>query len=458
VADRSGERTLWLAGYVALVLAPVVLLVVAPYPGTASFATTVAAGLGFAGLTVLALQVVMPSRARAFTAPFGIDVLLRFHRQLGAVALILVIAHVVVLIADDSSRFSLLDLVHAPFRAKAGVIAILALLALTATSLWRRPLRLPYEAWRALHVLLGLAVIGFAFAHVIGVSKFVATGSVRWGVLLFVLAAGAAAFYLRIGRPFAAGARPYAVREVRRERGGATTLELAADGHAGVPFGPGQFAWIKLAQAPYSLTEHPFSFASSAERPERPAFTIKSLGDFTERVAELEPGTPVLLDGPHGSFREALPDAGFVLVAGGIGITPAMSLLRTLADRGDRRPVTLVYGQPRLGRRDVPRRARRAGAATRPRRRPRALAAPGGLGRRARAHRRGAARARPPGRRRRAQRPRLRAAGDDGGGPGGAARAGRPARPAARRGLRPRLSPPGPNWTNVGQGGGRTVD
>jgi predicted ferric reductase len=344
VADRSAERTLWLAGYVALVLAPVVLLVVAPYPGGASFATTVAAGLGFAGLTVLALQVVMPSRARAFTAPFGIDVLLRFHRQLGAVALILVIAHVVVLIAEDSSRFSLLDIVHAPFRAKAGVVAILALLALTATSLWRRPLRLPYEAWRALHVLLGLAVIGFAFAHVIGVSKFVATGPVRWGVLLFVLAAGAAAFYLRIGRPFAAGARPYAVRAVRRERGGATTLELAADGHPGVPFGPGQFAWIKLAHAPYSLTEHPFSFASSAERPERPAFTIKALGDFTERVAELEPGTPVLLDGPHGSFHEALPGAGFVLVVGGIGITPAMSLLRTLADRGDRRPVTLLYG------------------------------------------------------------------------------------------------------------------
>jgi hypothetical protein len=48
VADRSGERTLWVAGYVALVLAPVVLLVVAPYPGAASFATTVAAGLGFA--------------------------------------------------------------------------------------------------------------------------------------------------------------------------------------------------------------------------------------------------------------------------------------------------------------------------------------------------------------------------------------------------------------------------
>ena len=33
-----------------------------------------------------------------------------------------------------------------------------------------------------------------------------------------------------------------------------------------------------------------------------------------------------------------------VLVAGGVGITPMMSIIRTLADRGDKRPVILFYG------------------------------------------------------------------------------------------------------------------
>jgi ferredoxin-NADP reductase len=32
-----------------------------------------------------------------------------------------------------------------------------------------------------------------------------------------------------------------------------------------------------------------------------------------------------------------------VLVAGGIGVTPMMSMIRTLADRGDKRPVILLY-------------------------------------------------------------------------------------------------------------------
>ena len=33
-----------------------------------------------------------------------------------------------------------------------------------------------------------------------------------------------------------------------------------------------------------------------------------------------------------------------VLIAGGVGITPMMSMIRTLADRGDKRPLILIYG------------------------------------------------------------------------------------------------------------------
>jgi ferredoxin-NADP reductase len=34
-----------------------------------------------------------------------------------------------------------------------------------------------------------------------------------------------------------------------------------------------------------------------------------------------------------------------VLIAGGIGVTPMMSMMRTLADRGDKRPVIMLYGE-----------------------------------------------------------------------------------------------------------------
>jgi NAD(P)H-flavin reductase len=54
----------------------------------------------------------------------------------------------------------------------------------------------------------------------------------------------------------------------------------------------------------------------------------------------------MLVDGPHGSF-EPRPGVPLLVVVAGIGITPAMSILRTLADARDPTPVTLVYGSRR---------------------------------------------------------------------------------------------------------------
>ena len=132
------------------------------------------------------------------------------------------------------------------------------------------------------------------------------------------------------------------------ECGGAVTVELRADGHTGQRFIPGQFAWLKLPDLKASLAEHPFSYASSAEAPGRPSFTMKTNAGFTARAAGFEPGTRLLVDGPHGAFRPRSSSTGTLLIAGGIGITPSMSILRTAADRSDRRPYLLLYASRSL--------------------------------------------------------------------------------------------------------------
>jgi NAD(P)H-flavin reductase len=93
----------------------------------------------------------------------------------------------------------------------------------------------------------------------------------------------------------------------------------------------------------FSLTLHPFSFSSSAERDEV-EIAVKALGDFSSRVHELEPGTTVYVDGPHGVFSMDQDEGpGFGFIAGGVGITGLISMLRTMADRDDLRPAVLVY-------------------------------------------------------------------------------------------------------------------
>jgi predicted ferric reductase len=301
--------------------------------------------VGYLGVTAIVVQIVLPSRAPSFTTAFGPGVLLRLHRSLGSVVLAFVVLHVAVFVWRQPHYAAwLLPLHERSFKALAGFGGAAALLLIVLSSWWRGLLRIRYEHWRALHLVLGTLALAAATTHVLLISWSSKDPLLRW----FVVGAFAVGLislgYLRVARPFVALARPFVVEEVRHERGAATTLQLAAVGHAGTPFQPGQFAWLKLPGSPFTVAEHPFSYASSAARPDRPSFTMKRRGDFTDVAWQLPPGTQVLIDGPHGSWRPTLPEAGFVLVVAGVGITPAMSVVRTHAEVGDLRPVQLVYG------------------------------------------------------------------------------------------------------------------
>src|SRR5690606_13810792 len=85
--------------------------------------------------------------------------------------------------------------------------------------------------------------------------------------------------------------------------------------------------------------------ASSAADPSRLEFTVKELGDYTSRIGQVRDGSRAWLEGPYGAFHFPRdPDAPVVMFAGGIGITPFLSMLRTLRDEGRRHRWQLVYG------------------------------------------------------------------------------------------------------------------
>ena len=51
------------------------------------------------------------------------------------------------------------------------------------------------------------------------------------------------------------------------------------------------------------------------------------------------------IDGPYGTFSlDRYPAPGYIFIAGGIGSVPMISMLRTMADRNDQRPVVFFYG------------------------------------------------------------------------------------------------------------------
>ena len=348
VAGRATPRkALWVAAYCLAAVLPLAAVLAGSPPGGRGLVVELASALGIVALTLLALQLALPARMRVVARPLGADVAIRLHRHMADVVVAAIAAHMALVVVGDPSNLALFDPLGAPWRAKAAVASCVALAALIATSLLRRRLRLTYARWRGLHNLLGIGALGLGLLHAVGVDRYLTSGPSGLPAAGLAGVGLPALVELRLLRPRRLARRPYLVERVERERGGATTLALRADGHRGHRFRPGQFAWLKLADAPHALVEHPFSYSSSARRPERPTFTIKAYGDFTSHVPRLRPGTRLLLDGPHGSYRPRRHAERFVLIAGGIGITPIVSLLRTAADAGDRRPFVLVYGSRR---------------------------------------------------------------------------------------------------------------
>jgi predicted ferric reductase len=98
-------------------------------------------------------------------------------------------------------------------------------------------------------------------------------------------------------------------------------------------------------ESPFKATGHPFVFSSSAAVTDgRVEMSIRSVGDFTSTIPTIPVGKRVYLDGPYGTFTVGNRAALHVLIAGGLGIAPMMSIIRTFADRGDERPIVLLYG------------------------------------------------------------------------------------------------------------------
>lgn len=340
-------RTLfWVALYVSLAALPLGVVLAGSAPPGRGFWIEFGVGLGFVGLAMLWLQFALTARFRGIAASFGVDAMLHFHRQAGLVAFAFVLAHPLILFLARPAYLEYLDPRASLVRALALWALLGSLVLLVGLTLWRRPLGLAYELWRASHGLLALLVVFIGLVHVLRVGYYI---SDPWKQALWIGLTAVVILLLvhaRIVKPLQMRRRPYRVTEVRRERGRTWTVAVEPEGHEGMRFLPGQFAWVTFGGSPFSLQQHPFSFSSSALG-EKLEFTIKELGDFTSRIGTLEPGTRAFLEGPYGAFTLDPEAQSAVFIAGGIGITPAVSMLRTLRDRGDRRRLLLVYGNAR---------------------------------------------------------------------------------------------------------------
>lgn len=328
----------WFVVYALAVLAPLVVACVVRGPSWTDFRAGFGAASGWLAFALFALEFGLVTRVRAAAAAFGSDALLLFHRAMGFAALGFAALHVLAVSPEPRTWFAGASL------QRSGMFAVLAALALIATSVWRRELRWSYELWLVAHRALAVALVVLLAWHL---APFAREGPLLALLATYGVLALGALFVQRVVRPALLAHRQWELVENRDEGARTRTLVLRAVGHDGLRFAPGQFVWLATERTGLVAQEHPISIASSPELDggRTLELAIKALGDWSSSsVPALQPGTRVRIDGPFGAFTpDTCAAARLVLVAGGIGVTPMRSILLAMRDRGDRRPVTLFF-------------------------------------------------------------------------------------------------------------------
>ena len=332
----------WFVCYVVAILLPLrFAILIAPVAAGRSFLLELGVGFGLIAYPLLTFEFLLVGRLRAVSQLYGNDVLMFFHKYMGIAALLFVIGHAGLV---SGGHLAPLNPLGGSAMLRDGAWALWLLVGLAAAALFRRRLRLGYGFWMVLHSLLTLGIAAFGLRHILAVHAYTARPMLQglmvgcFLVYLLPMLRYRVWQYLRMQR------RPWQVVANRDEGGRSRTLVLEPIGHGGFEFQPGQFAWLATGR-PFASEQHPISIASSAElaADRRIEFSIRDLGDWSGgTVPRVSPGSKIYVNGPFGGFSlDREPGQGFVLIAGGIGITPMRSMLLTMRDRGDVRPVIL---------------------------------------------------------------------------------------------------------------------
>jgi predicted ferric reductase len=336
------------AAWLLAVLSPLIIAGVSGAggrPGMHDLASTIA----MVGFAALLLEFPLSGRFRALTDPVGMDALMRFHQFSGYVVLMLLLLHpylyaMIPAQADPVAGPMVTDSGGSALSGVTGFIAWFALIGLVFMAIFRDDFGIPYERWRLTHGLGAAAVAVLGLVHTLGAGTAAATPAVAAFWVVAVVLALLTLVHVYAIKPWLRSRRPWRVREVNRLADDIHELRVEPDGHDGLYFRAGQFAWLRIAPSPWGLREHPFSIASAPGDGAALRFLVKANGDYTGRIGEIFAGERAWVDGPYGRFGAVRDDdEALLFVAGGVGLAPMLGLLRERLHAGDVRPMRLVY-------------------------------------------------------------------------------------------------------------------
>lgn len=338
--------TLLVAFYALVALSPLLVVAALWMKGEMTLMHETATSAAFAAYGIIALQPVLVARWKWLERPFGLDVMSRFHKYMGVFALGLLLTHPP-LMAYGGAGLGLLFSLNQPWYVWLGKALLLLLIVHVSLSVFSHALGLTFEKWRRVHNVLAVLILGAAFVHSLGAGYDMGPTPMR---VLWVALLGMTVFayaHHKVVVPRRSRERAYKVVGVDQETHNVWTVKLGPpNGDRIYNYQPGQFHFITFQRSDdLPIEEHHWTISTSPANKDFISSTIKESGDFTATIGKTRVGDTAIVEGPFGRFCYTLytEDKDFVFIAGGIGITPLMSMIRCMRDTKKEADVLLLY-------------------------------------------------------------------------------------------------------------------
>ncbi len=342
-AARRRGAVGWLLGILAAIGMVVSVALVVPVEtasvlaGPGGLLTAIGRVAGMAGTYLLLVTLLLIARIPAVEAAIGQDRLVRLHRRLGPAVLGLIGLHVVAVTIGYAQQVATgalheLSLMVMTFPGMMLAAAGAGLLVLAGASSYRHVRRkMKYETWWAVHLYTYLAVALSVPHQILTGAPFMGRpAATAWWLTLWFATAGAVIVY-RWGLPLWRSLRHrVTVAAVEEETPGVVSVTMHGRHLEKLEAAGGQFLHWRFLKRGMWWQAHPYSL-SAMPNANQMRITVKDLGDHSNSLATIKPGTRVAIEGPYGAFtHHARHTDRVLLVAAGVGVTPVRALLEDL--------------------------------------------------------------------------------------------------------------------------------
>jgi predicted ferric reductase len=310
---------------------------------------------GLIGLVMYALNLVLATRLRILENLFGgLNRVYIAHHILGGFALIFISFHplflalrfvkisfyqvAMLLLPNGLAPLNALFHGSSPYHSQVlqqwaiflGIIAFWGMVGLLLVTFF---IQIPYRIWLFTHKFLGVFFI-IAGLHVFFIRSDTSINMpLRYYMLAFTIIGTAAYIYRLLSGKILVRHYKYKVTQALKT---GDVLQIALSPmDLRLPYQPGQFLFVRFLGAPGIGREwHPFSIVSGPQD-NNLYLAIKGLGDYTKKISDLPAGTVAEIEGAYGKFSYTnYKNTRQIWIAGGIGITPFLSMARSLPAAG----------------------------------------------------------------------------------------------------------------------------